>query len=173
SGAYVSKVDDDCLMPEGWADVLRKAHEDVPAFGVLGCWRFRPEDFRPTIARQKIVEFAGGHRLLRNCWVEGSGFLMKRACLETRDRLRCGMGFSNYCLHLAAAGWVHGWYFPFLHQVHMHDPRSSFWLPLPDAQPNHGPNPTHAISARGQQEHVQHIRARAFYAQRASLDCRR
>lgn len=167
SGAYFSKVDDDCLMPDGWADVLRQAHEDVPEFGVLGCWRFRPEDFRPAIARPKIVEFAGGHRILRNCWIEGSGFLMKRACADTLGLLPSGAGFARYCVHLAAAGWTHGWYFPFLYQEHMDDPRSPWWLPQPDSRTD-----PRANSARACQEHVRVIRARAFYVQRAGLDCR-
>jgi len=174
SGAYFSKVDDDCLMPDGWADVLRKAHEDVPGFGVLGCWRFRPEDFRPEIAGPRIVEYAGGHRILRSSWIEGSGFLMKRACLDTRGLLRRGMGFSTYCVQLAAAGWIHGWYFPFLHQEHMDDPRSPFWAPQPPSRSNHrGGRRSADSSAHAQQERVQVIRARAFYVQRASLDSRR
>jgi glycosyl transferase family 2 len=173
SGAYFSNVDDDCLMPDGWADVLRSAHEDVPMFGVLGCWRFRPEDFRPAIARPRIGEFAGGHRILRNCWIERSGFLMKRACAESAGLLRPGMGFSNYCVHLAASGWIHGWYYPFLYQEHMDDPRSPFWLPQLEGRSYRPGRRTAAVSPRAQQERVRVIRARAFYVQRASLDSRR
>src|SRR5262249_24933662 len=47
TGLYLSKVDDDCLVPDGWIEKLRCAHEDVPEFGVIGCWRFEDEDFVP------------------------------------------------------------------------------------------------------------------------------
>src|SRR5262249_9774910 len=30
---YLSKVDDDGLMPEGWVEKLEQAHRDVPQFG--------------------------------------------------------------------------------------------------------------------------------------------
>ena len=174
SGAFMSKVDDDCLVPENWADVLRRAHGDVPAFGVLGCWRFRPEDFQPTLARSKIKEFAGGHRLLRNCWVEGSGFVMKRACVETFGLMPDGMGFSRYCMHLAAAGWIHGWYYPFLYQEHMDDPRSPYWLPQTDGGAEDTPARTgQATFKRTPDERVRVIRASALQVQRASLDHRR
>jgi hypothetical protein len=169
SGGLVSKVDDDCLVSEDWADVLRRAHEDVPELGVVGCWRFRPEDFRPTLARAKITEYAGDHRILRNCWVEGSGFLMKRACVASVGLIPPRMGFPTYCVQLAAAGWIHGWYYPFLYQEHMGDPRSPYWSLERHAETAHsarrtGPPPD---------DHVKRIRARALYVQRASLDPRR
>ena len=122
---YVSKVDDDCLMPEGWADVLRAAHVDVPELGAVGCWRFRPEDVVPSLAREKIQDF-GAHRIFRNCWIEGTGFLMKRSTVEAFGPMRAGTSFPTYCKQLAVAGWLHGWYYPFLHQEHMDDPRSAY-----------------------------------------------
>jgi hypothetical protein len=172
SGVYFSKVDDDCLVPDGWADVLRRAHEDVPTLGVIGCWRFRPEDFRPALAGERIAGF-GGHRILRNCWIEGSGFLMKRSCVETTGPLRPRMSFSSYCIHLAAAGWINGWYYPFLYQEHMDDPRSPLWLPQAVSSTNHGSRRSAAtLSARAQEQRVWIIRARAFYVQRSRLDSR-
>jgi GT2 family glycosyltransferase len=123
-GTYVSKVDDDCLMPDGWIETLRRAHEDEARFGVLGCWRFQDEDFRPRLAARKIREHAGGHRVLVNCWIEGSGYLMKRACIDAEGVLRDGESFTEYCIRLALAGWINGWYYPFLRQDHMDDPRS-------------------------------------------------
>jgi glycosyltransferase involved in cell wall biosynthesis len=124
NGAYVSKVDDDCLLPDGWAQTLRRAHEDVPELGVVGCWRFEDEDFVPELAKRKIRSFHGGHRVLQNLWVEGSGYLMKRACLNRNGLLRDGESFPQYCIRLAKAGFVHGWYFPLIRQEHMDDPRS-------------------------------------------------
>jgi hypothetical protein len=122
--AYVSKVDDDCLLPDGWAQKLIKAHEDVPSFGVVGCWRFFDEDFVPELAQAKIKEFPGGHRLLQNFWVEGSGYLMKRACIDKHGVTKPEHSFTQYCINLALNGWVNGWYYPFINQEHMDDPRA-------------------------------------------------
>ncbi|MGE3164617.1 MAG: glycosyltransferase [Planctomycetota bacterium] len=141
AGDYICKVDDDCLLPHGWADTLRKAHEDVPEFGVLGCWRFLDEDFLPDVATRKIQTFAGGHQVMRNCWVEGSGYLMKRACLERCGPLGPKETFTSYCVRVAQHGWINGWIFPFIYQEHMDDPRTPHtmlksdadlerWLPL-------------------------------------------
>ena len=80
NGDYLSKIDDDCLMPFQWAETLVQAHEDNPKFGIIGCWRFPDEDFRPKIANRKIISFNNGHKLMQNCWIEGSGYLMKREC---------------------------------------------------------------------------------------------
>jgi hypothetical protein len=161
TGAYVSKVDDDCLMPEGWADVLRAAHRDVPELGAIGCWRFRPEDLEPSLARDKIQRF-GAHRLFRNCWIEGTGFLMKRSTVERFGPIPAGMSFPTYCKHLGLAGWIHGWYYPFLHQEHMDDPRSPYWTLEPERDTRPG---RHAPEA-----HVRLIRTRALQVQRSSLD---
>ena len=127
-GEYISKVDDDCLVPDAWIETLRRAHADVPGFGVLGCWRFPEEDFYPELAAQKIRDFGGRHRVLQNCWVEGSGYLMKRDCLRSQGLLGRDQSFSAYCIELARAGWINGWYYPFLFQEHMDDPRSSHTL---------------------------------------------
>lgn len=125
-GDYLTKVDDDCLMPYGWADTLRDAHEKNPKFGVIGCWRFPDEDFVPSLANKKIFEFAGGHSLMRNCWVEGSGYLMKRACVKALGPLKAGQSFPNYCIEVAKLGYINGWYYPFLYQNHFDDPRSEY-----------------------------------------------
>lgn len=123
-GDFVCKVDDDCLMPHGWADVLRKTFSDEPQAGVLGCWRFPEEDFVPEIALRKIKTVGGGHRIMQNCWVEGSGYLMRRACIDAQGLLAVDQSFPKYCLELARRGWMNGWYYPFLFQEHMDDPRS-------------------------------------------------
>lgn len=140
-GAYVSKVDDDCLMPSGWPERLRQAHEAVPEFGILGCFRFREEDYDPGVAGPKIHDFPGGHRILRNCWIEGSGYVMKRDCIREAGVIRPDESFTAYGIRLASHGWIHGWPMPFLYQDHMDDPRSEHsmlrsnedlarWLPL-------------------------------------------
>lgn len=125
-GDFLSKVDDDCLMPYGWADILQQAHQDNSEFGVLGCWRFLEEDFLPEHASKKIFSFKGNHQLMRNCWVEGSGYLMKRKCVEQLGELKSGQSFPAYCIELAKKGYINGWYYPFLFQDHFDDPRSSY-----------------------------------------------
>lgn len=133
-GIYISKVDDDCLVPENWLEVLRKAHEDEPKFGAIGCWRFMPEDYRPELAERKIKEYRGGHRVLTHPWVEGSGFLMKRACVDKVGLLKeKESGVTGYLGRVARAGWINGWYFPFLWQEHMDDPRAPHTLIKSDA----------------------------------------
>ena len=129
-GDYVSKIDDDNLMPDGWAQTLIAAHQAEPRLGVIGCWSFRPEDHRPELAAKKVLELPGGHRLLQNCWIAGTGHLIKRRCLEDGGRaLAEGQTFTNWCVHLAARGWIHGWYYPFLYMENMDDPRSQ-WTQL-------------------------------------------
>ena len=127
-GAFLSKVDDDCLMPDAWAATLRAAHRDVPQLGIVGSWRFHAEDFRPETAARRIQSFPGGHRILRNNWIEGSGYLMKRRVVEQGGPLPHGEVFTAFCKRAAARGWINGWYYPFLHQEHMDDPRSPYCL---------------------------------------------
>lgn len=122
-GAYVSKVDDDCLVPEGWAQKLREAHEAEARLGVIACWHFLPEDFIPELASSRIATVGGGHRILRNLWVGGSAYLMKRACVDRAGPIRDDESFTSYCIRLARHGWLNGWYYPFLCQEHMDDPR--------------------------------------------------
>jgi len=133
-GEYVSKVDDDCLVPKNWLDVLRKAHEDEPKFGAIGCWRFMPEDYQPELAERKIRDFRGGHRILTHPWVEGSGFLVKRECVQKVGVLKQKeSGFGQLLIRVALAGWINGWYYPFLWQEHMDDPRAPHTLLRSDA----------------------------------------
>jgi hypothetical protein len=120
---YVSKVDDDCLVAPGWAQILSKAHQHVPAFGVLGSWRFHDEDFVPALSMPKIAEYSG-YKVLRNFWVQGSGFVMKRTCIERHGLIPHGTTFTQYCVRLGIKGWVNGWYYPFVREEHMDDPRS-------------------------------------------------
>lgn len=127
-GEFVAKVDDDCLVPHGWVETLTLAHVANPKLGVIGCWRFADEDFRPHIAAPKIQPLAGNHAILQNFWVQGSGYLMKRSCVERHGPLAFGQSFSDYCIMLALDGWVNGWHLPFLREEHMDDPRSPYTL---------------------------------------------
>jgi glycosyltransferase involved in cell wall biosynthesis len=120
---FLSKVDDDCLVPARWCEILQQAHLDIPHAGILGCWRFFPEDFNEGTARKKIFRY-GQHQILRNCWVEGSGYLMKRGVLDEIGLIREEESFTTFCIRAAAKGFINGWYFPFLFQEHMDDPRA-------------------------------------------------
>jgi hypothetical protein len=122
-GDLLGKVDDDCLAPYGWIPTFRAAHNDIPNLGAVSCWIFLEEDFVPELATPKIQEH-NGHLILRNHWVGGSGYLLKRKCVEEHGPLRNGQSFSNFCLRLARRGWVNGYYYPFLYMDHMDDPRS-------------------------------------------------
>ncbi|MGN0065005.1 MAG: glycosyltransferase family 2 protein [Nocardioides sp.] len=125
---FVSKVDDDCLVAPGWLDTFVTAHDANPDFGVIGSWRHPEEDFRPDLALAKIQAFAGGHSLMRNLWVQGSGYLMRRDLVEKHGVLREEESFTQYCLRLARGGAVNGFYYPFVPEDHMDDPRSPHTL---------------------------------------------
>lgn len=120
---FISKVDDDCLMPPKWCEILEKAHNDMPHAGILGCWRFLPEDFNLSKASRKIYAY-GPHMVMRNCWVEGSGYLMKRSIIDNIGTLRQNETFTDFCIRASAKGFINGWYYPFLYQEHMDDPRA-------------------------------------------------
>ena len=121
----------------------------------------------PRLAREKIQEF-GAHRIFRNCWIEGTGFLLKRSTVEDFGPMRPGTSFPTYCKQLAVAGWLHGWYYPFLHQEHMDDPRSSYRsLETKRGRPYGGGR---AIWRGSPEAHVRMIRANALHVQRSSLD---
>lgn len=124
-GEYLCVLGDDSLVSDGWAQKLRRAHQDVNEFGVLGCWHFLPEDFIPEVAKRKIKTFRHGHRLLQNPWVGSSAHLMKRKCVQLQGLLREKETFPQYCVRLRWRGWINGWYYPFVQVEHMDDPRST------------------------------------------------
>lgn len=123
-GDYLSKVDDDCLLAPGWAERLIAAHDDFAGFGVVGSWRFQDEDYDPALSEPKTKTFPGGHTVLQNFWVQGSGYVMRRECVERLGPLAAGQSFPQYCISVALAGWTNGWYVPFVIEDHMDDPRS-------------------------------------------------
>jgi len=120
---FLGKVDDDCLVPVGWCETLQQAHRAIPEAGILGCWHFLPEDFDEDKARKKIFWY-GEHRIMRNCWVGGSGYMMKKAVIDKIGLIRKGESFTTFCLRAASKGFINGWYYPFLIQEHMDDPRA-------------------------------------------------
>lgn len=133
-GALLSKIDDDCVLEDGWIDRLRKIHRDNPKVGVCGAWRFQPEDYDENLSRPKLRDVEGGDRMLVNAWVQGSGYLMKRECIEQQGLLPVeNPDFTKYCMNLAEAGWLNGFAFPFVYEDHMDDPRSPNTLLKSDA----------------------------------------
>ena len=122
-GRFVSKVDDDCLLPPDWVSRLVDLHDRNPEVGVLGCWRFQEEDFDEALASKKLRQLDGA-QLLENLWVEGSGFLLKRKALEAAGGLHRGEGLPSLFKRVAYSGHTNGWVYPFIHQDHMDDPRS-------------------------------------------------
>lgn len=123
---FVAKLDNDCLVTPGWLEVLTKAHRDVPEFGALACWHFRLEDFDHKIADHKIRQY-GGHTVFQHPFVCGTGFVIKRSTYQKLGPWPEGsrdIGTTDYFLRIARAGYINGWYYPFVLQHHMDDPLS-------------------------------------------------
>lgn len=173
AGDLLGKVDDDCLQDPGWLPRLRRAHADVPGFGVIGAWRFPDEDSDPALIAAKLAEFPGGHRLLRNHWVQGSGYLVKRETVHQAGLLAAGESFTTWCLRTARLGWINGWYHPFVREDHMDDPRSPNTIYRTDADlAARPPLSATATGVRGIAEWTEHMRHSARLVQAASLDLR-
>jgi glycosyltransferase involved in cell wall biosynthesis len=173
-GAFLSKVDDDCLQEDGWIDRLRAAHAAEPRFGVIGAWRFQDEDFLPRHATKKIRTFGGGTQLLVNTWVQGSGYLMKRTCMEQGGLLPVDApSFSQYCSRLSQRGWVNGFPFPFLREDHMDDPRSPHTLLKTNADlADHVPLGVQQDGVRTIEGWLERVRWNAYMVQTAPMDAR-
>lgn len=124
---YVSKVDDDCLLDVDWIRRIRGAYEGHPEFGAIGASRLRPDDVDDRLLMKKL-ERHGSVELVRNHWVQGSGYLVPRRLVERRGPIREGEGWTNYCLELALAGAVNGFLYPLVFEDHMDDPRSPHTL---------------------------------------------
>lgn len=130
----LGKVDDDCLLDAGWDATFAAAHRREPSLGVIGAWRFYDEDFIPQFANRKTVTLPGGTTIMRNPWVQGSGYLVKRQCVVEHRLLNDSQGaFTQWCVELALRGWQNGWHLPFVHEEHMDDPRSPYTAITSDA----------------------------------------
>lgn len=168
--SFVSKVDDDCLVSPGWIDTFAAAHEHYDGFGVIGSWRHPDEDFRPELAMRKVVRY-GEHRLMRNNWVQGSGFLLRRDLVDRHGALGEAETFTRYCVRLASAGAVNGFYFPFVREEHMDDPRSPHTLIKSDADLlQRMPLSAEANGVRTVDDWVAQLRRSAVVLQSAPLD---
>ena len=131
-GALVSKVDDDCLVDPSWLTELRATLDGAPQVGVVGSWRFYDEDFDERALR-KVEELPNGRRLMRLPWVQGSGYLARREVVDQIGPIRDDESFIGWCIRAARAGWMNGWAYPFVHEEHMDDPRSSYTMFVDDA----------------------------------------
>jgi len=123
-GAYLSKVDDDCLVTDGWAQTLRSAHDCAPRLGLIACWLFYPEDYVAELAERKMATVNGGHRVMTHAFVQGSGYVMKRAVYQQLGPIKEQESFTTYGIRAAYHGWINGWYHPFIRHDHMDDARS-------------------------------------------------
>ncbi len=127
NATFVSKVDDDCLVPDDWGPTLREALGADARLGLLACWLFYKEDFVPELAARKIERFGEGQEVMTHAFVQGSGYVMKRAVYDQIGPIKEGESFSSYGIRAASKGWINGWLFPFIHIDHMDDPRSDHY----------------------------------------------
>jgi hypothetical protein len=170
---YVSKVADDCLLPQDWILRLRHAHETNEALGVVGASRLRPDDVVPDLLRRKLRTYRAGVELLRNHWVQPSGYLMRRHWVDRMGPLAPGQSWKSYCLAMAHNGAINGFLFPFVFEDHLADPRSEHALPGTGADPERhqpeGARPGHVRTLAGWQRRQ---RRSAYELQTAPLDLR-
>jgi cellulose synthase/poly-beta-1,6-N-acetylglucosamine synthase-like glycosyltransferase len=172
-GRFLAFVNDDSLVPDSWGQQLRRTFEDVPELGVLACWHFREDDFDYELAAPKIKTFPGGHQILRNCWVQGSGCLIRRECVTSQGLLRPNESWPTYCMRLAAAGWVLGWPYPFIYMEHMDDPRSPYTLLRTEEDFRaHTPLTAQRFGIRTIDDRITQIRSFARECQTATIDPR-
>lgn len=173
-GELVSKLDDDCILPVDWAERMWEAHERFPRFGVLGAWRFQEEDFDASLASPKLKEY-GGVQILENLWVEGSGFTMSRAALQSVGGLRYEEPFTDLAIRIAKrhsgkSRWVNGWLMPFLRQRHLDDPREPESLLVDDASlASHLPLSAQRTGVATLDHWLAQLRQSAHFVQAASL----
>jgi glycosyltransferase involved in cell wall biosynthesis len=123
----VGKLDNDCLVTPGWTRILAEAHRDIERLGAIACWHFRKDDFDEQVARKAgKIQYFNGHFILRHPWVCGSGFIMKRSTYIKYGVWESGpnVGTTSYFLRMALGGEINGWYYPFIFQEHMDDPKS-------------------------------------------------
>ena len=122
---FISKVDDDCLLKKGWCEQLLDSHKAFPESGIIGTWLFYPEDTDCALLEKKVVE-KNGQKLFSNCWVQGSGYLMRRTVVEKLGHIRPKESFTYYCIRAAKKGFLNGFAFPFIFEDHFDDPRSEY-----------------------------------------------
>jgi len=126
SAQLVGKVDNDCLVTPGWTRILTQAHKDLQNLGVVGCWHFSPDEFCYERAKHKIQTF-GKHQIFRHPWVDGSALLLKRTTFMECGPCKEDEYLTKFWLRLALKGYVNGYYYPLIYQVHMDYPWSKYY----------------------------------------------
>ena len=171
---FLGLLNDDCAVDATWLSTLRGALEETPELGVVGGWHYHPDDFDEDTARHKIMTLASGRRLLVHPWVQGSGVLVRRACVEQQGPLRADEhGLTGYWLRLAAAGWINGWPIPFTYVDHMDDPRSEFTQLRTDADlADHLPLSARTRGVRTIADWLAHLKLSARIIQTAPAEVR-
>lgn len=125
SSRFIAKVDDDCVVSPDWISKLRDALLSWPKLGVSACWHFQPSDLDLELAAKKIVKVDDRLSILQNNWVQGSGIMFRRSCVEKLGPItNPNFGFTHYCEKIGAAGWNLGWVLPIVTIDHMDDPHS-------------------------------------------------
>ena len=141
---------------------------------MIACWHFPVEDYIPELAEKKTRRFACGHQLMLNPWVQGSGVIMKRECVDTLGLLPTrDKGFTRYCIRIAAAGWTNGWCVPLVPIDHMDDPRSPNTMLKTDADlERHLPLSAWMRGTRTIEAWTSHLRKSARAIQESPIDPR-
>jgi glycosyltransferase involved in cell wall biosynthesis len=122
---FVSKVDDDCLQSQGWCERLLECHEAFPESGIIGSWRFYKEDCIPDLIKKKTRK-RNNQSLFLNCWVQGSGYLLRRSVIDNLGPIHEKESFPQYCIRAANKGYLNGFAYPFVFENHFDDPRSEY-----------------------------------------------
>ena len=120
----LGKLDNDCLVTPGWTRTLAQAHADIDDLGVVACWHFFEDDFDEVRAGDKIQTF-GPHHIFRHPWTCGTGLLIKNRTYQQMGPIE-SKAMTKYWLNMASAGYINGFYYPFVYQEHMDDPKSRY-----------------------------------------------
>ena len=126
----IGKIDDDTIVPHNWIDIIGSAIQNHNELGMIGCWTFWPDDFKRNHqkAMKKIVQI-GSHRILHNCQIGGTAFLMRKSnAIKYFLTNNLGRGFPIDRIKMTKDGLYSGWYYPLVHAEHMDDPRSTHCL---------------------------------------------
>jgi glycosyltransferase involved in cell wall biosynthesis len=122
SAQLLGKLDNDCLVSDGWTGKLAAAHEDIEKLGVIACWHYFLEDFNIEDAKDKIQQI-GRHKIFRHPFTCGTGFLIKNRVYKKMGPLK-GRTTTDYWIKMALKKYINGFYYPLILQEHMDDPKS-------------------------------------------------
>ena len=116
NATFVSKIDNDILVPNGWIDNLVNAHLKIPELGVCGYCHFREEDFDPKNIAAK-VEQINNTNFRRQPWIGGNYIMKRSTALNNKGyrqsrklfQKRILYGFNTYQETLTKNGFIHGY----------------------------------------------------------------